>query len=58
MGTKRINLVLTAGMARNLDKLGAKIGIDRTNTMRYCIARTLEVEGIVVIPAAQVEPRK
>lgn len=46
MVLKRINLGLTAAQLRRLDKLAAKLGLDRTNTLRYCIAKAAELEEI------------
>lgn len=46
MVLKHINLGLTAGQLRRLDKLAQKLGLDRTNTIRYCIAKASELEGI------------
>ena len=44
MALKRIHVALSAAQIKNLDKLAAKIGLDRTNAVRYCIARITEVE--------------
>lgn len=46
MAMKRIPLNLNDSQVKAIDKLGLKLGLDRTNTIRYCIARTLEAEGI------------
>jgi hypothetical protein len=45
MVLKRIHLGLTAAQLRKLDKLAAKLGLDRTNAIRYCIARVSDLEG-------------
>jgi len=37
MGLTRINLGLAMPMLKDLDKLAAKYGFDRTNAIRYCI---------------------
>jgi hypothetical protein len=42
----RLHLGLTAAQLRKLDKLAAKLNLDRTNTLRYCLARTAEIENI------------
>lgn len=46
MVLKHINLGLTAAQLRKLEKIAAKLNLDRTNAIRYCISRTAEVEGI------------
>jgi hypothetical protein len=46
MPMKRIPLFLELTMLRDLMRLAAKIGSDRAGAIRYCIARTLEAEGI------------
>ena len=46
MPMKRVNLQLSPAMRKNLEKLEEKLGLDTTNAIRYCIARTLEAEGI------------
>lgn len=43
---KRVNLQLSSAMSKNLERLAARLGLDTTNVIRYCIARTLEAEGI------------
>lgn len=45
---KAINFRLTAAQLRQLDKLAKKLNLDRTNTLRYCIAKTAEIEKINV----------
>lgn len=42
----RIHLGLTAAQLRRLDKLAEKLQLDRTNTLRYCIAKTAELEQV------------
>jgi metal-responsive CopG/Arc/MetJ family transcriptional regulator len=37
MSPTRINLGLSATMLRDLDRLAARYGFDRTNAIRYCI---------------------
>lgn len=46
MTLARIHLSLTPAQLRRLDKLAEKLGLDRSNALRYCIARTSEAEGI------------
>lgn len=46
MPMKRVNLQLSQAMSKDLEKLSKRIGLDTTNAIRYCIARTLEAEGI------------
>jgi hypothetical protein len=47
MPLKKIHFGLTAAQAKVLERLAAKLGLDKTNTMRYCLARTAEQEGIL-----------
>jgi hypothetical protein len=46
MALIRINLGLTPAQLRRLDKLAEKYQLDRTNTLRLCIAKTAELEKI------------
>lgn len=46
MALKRIHLTLAPASLRRLDKLAAKLGLDRSNALRYCIARTADAEGV------------
>ena len=46
MVLKHVNLGLTAAQLRKLDKLAQKLSLDRSNTIRYCIARVAELEQI------------
>lgn len=46
MVIKHINLGLTAAQLRRLDKLAQKLGLDRSNTIRFAIARAAELEHI------------
>ena len=51
MAMARVNLYLSEAQIRALDKLAQKLGgLDRTNAIRYCIARCLEAEGIAIEP--------
>jgi hypothetical protein len=55
----RINLMLTPALLSQLDRLAKRIGLDRTNTIRYCIARTFEAEAVPTItPPRLVEPKQ
>jgi hypothetical protein len=42
----RIHIGLTAAQLRKLDRLAQKLGLDRTNTIRYCLSRTCESEDV------------
>jgi hypothetical protein len=46
MALKRVPLNLTPAQLRRLDKLAEKLGLDRTNTLRYCLSRVADMEGI------------
>lgn len=46
MAFKHINLGLTPAQLRLIDKIAAKLNLDRSSAIRYCIARTAETEGI------------
>ena len=48
MGIKRIHVGFTASQVRVLEKLAAKLGLDKTNAIRYCVARIAEIEKVVV----------
>lgn len=50
MPPARINLALAAPMLRDLDKLAAKYGFDRTNAIRYCIRRTCDMDTMDARP--------
>ena len=54
----RIPLFLDPAMLRNVMKLAAKIGSNRVGTIRYCVARTLEAEGITREGAYRAEREK
>jgi len=38
-------------MLRDLDKLAAKYGFDRTNAIRYCIRRTCDMDTVDARPS-------
>jgi hypothetical protein len=46
MALKRLHVAFTPAQLKRLDKLGEKLGLDRTNTLRYCLQRTADAEGI------------
>lgn len=46
MAVKRIHIGLSPAQLRTLEKLSAKLGLDTTNTIRYCIARIAEQENV------------
>jgi antitoxin component of RelBE/YafQ-DinJ toxin-antitoxin module len=46
MALERIHLSLEPAHLRRLDRLAAKLGLDRSNALRYCIARAADAEGI------------
>lgn len=46
MADKRINIRFTPAQLRKLEKLAEKLGLDRSNTIRYCLARVMEIEKI------------
>ena len=48
MALKRLHVGLTIPQLKQLQKLAVKLGLDKTSTIRYCVARIAEQEGIVV----------
>jgi hypothetical protein len=46
MTMKRVHLALSPAQLKLLERLSAKLGLDKTNTMRYCINRVAEQEEI------------
>lgn len=42
MRKTRVNLALSQAMLKDLDKLAARYGFDRTNAIRYCIRFTCD----------------
>lgn len=44
MALTRIHVGLSPAQIKNLDKLANKLGLNRSNTIRYCISRMLETE--------------
>lgn len=42
----RIHVGLTAAQVRLLDRLAVKLGLDRTNTLRYCLAKIADQEKV------------
>jgi hypothetical protein len=57
MPMKRINLTLAPMMLKDLDRLAAKYGFDRTNAIRYCIRVTCDSEFKYESPKGE-EPQK
>jgi hypothetical protein len=47
MAYKRVHISLTPAQFRILEKLQAKLGLDTTNTIRYCVARIAEQENLL-----------
>jgi hypothetical protein len=50
MAVKRIHIGLTPAQLRILDRLNRKLGLDTTNTIRYCVSRIAEQEGLLDDP--------
>ena len=46
MALRKVNVGLNAPQFKVLEKLAAKLGLDKTNTIRYCISRIAEQEAI------------
>lgn len=46
MALIRIHVGLTPAQLRRLDRLAAKLALDRTSALRYCIARVAESEKV------------
>ena len=44
MALIRINVGFTSAQLKSLDKFAVELGLDRSNAIRYCIARTIEAE--------------
>jgi hypothetical protein len=47
MSLKKFHVGLSAAQMKVLEKLAAKLGLDKTSTVRYCIARIAEQEGVL-----------
>jgi antitoxin component of RelBE/YafQ-DinJ toxin-antitoxin module len=47
MGLKPFHVGLSAAQAKVLEKLAAKLGLDKSNAIRYCISRIAEQEHIL-----------
>lgn len=47
MAIRRIHIGLTPAQLRILEKLSGKLGLDTTNTIRYCVWRIAEQEGVL-----------
>jgi hypothetical protein len=46
MAIKRIHIGVSPAQLRILEKLSTKLGLDITNTIRYCVSRIAEQENI------------
>ena len=46
MALSRVHIGLTSQQVKILDKLARKLGLDRTNTVRYCLMRVAEQEAV------------
>ena len=46
MALTRIHVGLTSQQVKILEKLTQKLGLDKTNTIRYCVMRVAEQESI------------
>ena len=57
MALKRMHVGLTVAQVKVLEKLAMKLGLDKTSTIRYCVARIAEQEGIDVKRTYDPEPR-
>jgi len=44
MAQKRLQVGFTVPQHKLLEKLAAKLGLDKNNTIRYCVARIAEQE--------------
>lgn len=46
MALKRLHISLSANQFRLLEKLALKLGLDKSSTISYCVARVAEQEAI------------
>lgn len=46
MALKRVHIGFSSAQFKLLEKLAVKLGLDKTNTIRYCVARVAELEAI------------
>jgi len=46
MDQKRVHLRFSAAQHKLLERLAAKLSLDKSNTIRYCVARVAEQEGL------------
>lgn len=46
MGLKRLHISLSATQFRVLEKLALKLGLDKSSTISYCLARVAEQEAL------------
>jgi hypothetical protein len=47
MAIKRIHIGVSPAQLKVLEKLSTKLGLDITNTIRYCVSRIADQETIV-----------
>jgi hypothetical protein len=45
MALKRVHIGFSPSQFKTLEKLAAKLGLDKTNTIRYCVSRIAEQEA-------------
>jgi hypothetical protein len=57
MNVTRVNLGIARAMLRDLERLAAQEGFDRTNAIRYCIRYTCDAK-LKGQPDTTKEPRK
>jgi len=46
MALKRMHIGFSPAQMKVLEKLALKPGLDKTNVIRYCVARVAEQEGV------------
>ena len=51
MALKRMHLGFSPAQFKILGNLSDKLGLDKTNTLRYCVARIAEQEGVALVPS-------
>ena len=50
MAMRKVHVGLSAAHTRLLDRLAAKLGLDKSSTIRYCISRIAEQENLIARP--------
>jgi antitoxin component of RelBE/YafQ-DinJ toxin-antitoxin module len=53
MALKKFHVGLSAAQMKMLEKLAAKLGLDKTSAVRYCITRIAEQEGLMADHATE-----